>query len=168
MEIIYWNKGAEKIYGYSSKEAVGCVSHDLLKTVHFGISEDIKSILKRDGAWDGEIEHTTKNGNKLIIETKHQVILNELGQNLVLETNRDITERKKAELQLNEAKSLSESQAKMLSTILNNINDGVVVADANGNLMSMNPSALQLHGFSSLEEYKKIKDFASNYEITDL
>jgi PAS domain S-box-containing protein len=101
--IVYWNKGAEKKYGYSCEEAVGCVSNDLLKTVHYGITGDIKSILDRDGVWNGEIEHTRKDGKKLIIETKHQVILNEHGQKVVLETNRDITERKQAEEALRES-----------------------------------------------------------------
>ena len=95
--IIYWNTGAEKMYGYSSKEAVGCVSHKLLKTVHPHEICDIILMLERDKAWSGEVEHTNKDGKKLYIETSHQVILNEFGQQIVLETNRDITQRKKME-----------------------------------------------------------------------
>jgi PAS domain S-box-containing protein len=95
--ITYWNIGAEKMYGYSSEEAVGCVSHDLLKTVHSSDMNNIKSILERDRVWNGEIEHTCKAGKKHIIETSHQVIFNKLGQPMVLETNRDITHRKQAE-----------------------------------------------------------------------
>lgn len=109
--IIYWNKGAEKMYGYSSDEAIGTVSHDLLKTVHPGKIDDIKSILARDEAWNGEVEHTCKDGTKLIIETKKQIILNELGQQVVLEINRNITERKQAEFMINHQ-----------NTILNSIN----------------------------------------------
>jgi PAS domain S-box-containing protein len=98
--IIYWNKGAEKMYGFSSEEAVGRLSHDLLKTVHPIDTDEIKSVLARDRAWSGEIEHTCKDGRKLIIETRHQVIADELGNMTVLETNRDITRRKRAEKDL--------------------------------------------------------------------
>ncbi|SPF46964.1 hypothetical protein SBF1_3740014 [Candidatus Desulfosporosinus infrequens] len=95
--ITYWNAGAEKMYGYSSKEAVGSVSHDLLKTVHPIAIGNIIFMLERYKSWNGEVEHTSKFGKKLYIETSHQVILNELGQQIVLETNRDITQRKKME-----------------------------------------------------------------------
>ena len=98
--IIYWNKGAEKMYGFSSEEAVGSVSHDLLRTVHPIEIDDLKSVLAKDGAWSGEIEHTCKDGRKLLIETRHQVIRDESGKMIVLETNRDITERKRAEEEL--------------------------------------------------------------------
>lgn len=83
-DIIYWNNGAKLMYGYNNEEVIGCISHELLKTVHYGIQEDIKSILKREEQWSGEIEHTCKDGRKLIIETNHQVIINEIGQKSVL------------------------------------------------------------------------------------
>jgi PAS domain S-box len=91
--ITYWNRGAEKMYGFSSQEALGQVSHDLLKTVHPIGFDQVRSILFRDEIWSGKIEHTTKDGRTLIIETKQQVILNEHGQLVVLEINRDITEQ---------------------------------------------------------------------------
>ncbi|KLU64374.1 sensor protein EvgS precursor [Desulfosporosinus acididurans] len=101
--ITYWNKGAEMMYGFSHKEAVGCVSHELLKTVHFGITDNIISMLERDGYWNGIVEHTTKDGRKLIIETRHQVILADRGKHIVLETNHDVTERKRVEEKVRES-----------------------------------------------------------------
>ena len=103
--IISWNMGAEQMYGYRSDEVVGCISQDLLKTVLPSDLDDIKSLLARDGAWSGEIEHTTKDGRKIIVESRIQVIANELGQQTVLETCRDITERKKAEEKIRESEA---------------------------------------------------------------
>ena len=72
--ILSWNKGAERLYGYNDEEAVGQVSHELLKT-QFPIEfrEFMKNLIK-DKMWTGEITHTTNNGQKLIVETHRQLI----------------------------------------------------------------------------------------------
>lgn len=98
--IIYWNAGAEAMYGYSNNEAIGCIGHELLKTVHLSGIGEIHQILNKNGVWEGEFDHTSKFGKKIIVETRLQVIVNEQGQKIVLETNRDITERKLAEKKL--------------------------------------------------------------------
>lgn len=95
--IIYWNKGAEEKYGYNSEEAIGSISYELLKTT-FPISfSSIKSTLLSDGIWHAEIEQIKKDGSKLLVETRLQLIVDENGKQIVLETNRDITENKKME-----------------------------------------------------------------------
>jgi PAS domain S-box-containing protein len=76
--------------------------------------------------------------------------------------------RKRAEIQLNESKMLAESQAKQMNVILDNINEAIVVADAGGNLITMNPAALKIHGFSSIEEFKNSKEYRSSLEVFSL
>ena len=132
--IIYWNKGADKMYGYSSEEAIGYFSHDLLKTVHTYNFDDYELKLAKDGVWNGEIEHTCKDGRKLIVESKQQVILDEFGQQIVLETNRDITERKKTEVELNQ-------QKEQLETIIENMYEGLFITDNDGKVIMMNAEA---------------------------
>jgi len=69
---------------------------------------------------------------------------------------------------LEQQNELLSKQTNLLTNILENTTEGIVVADAKGKLISMNLAALQIYGFSSLEEYKNIKDFTSNCEITSL
>jgi PAS domain S-box-containing protein len=59
-------------------------------------------------------------------------------------------------------------QKEQLNTILENTTEGIIAADKNGNILSMNPAARKIHGFSLLDEFKNIEDFTSNYEITRL
>ena len=106
-----------------------------------------------------------------------QEVINErkkLVAELVIE-NRKITflmkENKKLVMELalaNKALIATQIQAEQLETILENTTAGVVVADANGNMLRMNPAALRLHGFSSWEEHANFKDFSSDCEITSL
>ncbi|WP_088189423.1 PAS domain-containing sensor histidine kinase [Desulfosporosinus sp. FKA] len=142
--IVYWNKGAEMLYGYSSQEAVGCLSHDLLKTVHPSEFSNIKVLLERDGLWNGVIEHTCKNGEKLIIETSHQVILNEFDEPIVLETNRDITEKKRAEKALKNAYQFT-------NEILESINDGFFSLNREWKFTYVNQRAAKNVGFKRFE-----------------
>ncbi len=132
--ITYWNKGAELMYGYTSDEAVGCISHDLLKTVRSVDINTIKESMLEDGVWSGEIEHTKKDGTKLIIETSHQIFVDEYGQLVVLETNRDITERKKLEEEIKHQKA-------ELDDIIQSIDDALVIYDSNKNCYLTNKSA---------------------------
>ncbi|TCJ15999.1 PAS domain S-box protein [Rubrobacter taiwanensis] len=97
--IVEWNKGCERLYGYSKEEAAGRVSHRLLKTVHPITVDELKEALRRDGVWSGEVRHTTRGGREVIVESRHQLVESQ-GRRLVLETNRDITERKRIEEEL--------------------------------------------------------------------
>jgi len=94
--ISYWNRAAEKIYGYAQEEAVGRVSHELLETeAAEGIDAFLDS-LRLSGRWKGELRHRTKDGREIVVESRMSLAKRN-GQKLVLETNRDITERKQAE-----------------------------------------------------------------------
>ncbi|MEN6551280.1 MAG: CHASE4 domain-containing protein [Methanobacterium sp.] len=95
--ILSWNRGAERLYGYSKGEAIGKISHELLKTKHPQGWDDFMEKLDKYDMWTGELIHTTKNGEELVMESRQQLIQDSHGKNIVIETNRDITERKKSE-----------------------------------------------------------------------
>ncbi len=97
--IIEWNAGAEKQYGYSRAEVLGKNSHELLITKHpISLRRFLKK-LSSDGYWIGEVRHTTKDGRELIVESRQQVIVQN-GRRIVMESNRDITERREGESQV--------------------------------------------------------------------
>lgn len=102
----FWNRGAEHLYGFSAAEALGKVSHTLLATEHPLGTDKFLALLEQISEWQGELTHTRRDGTRIIVESRQQLIHDETGVWLVLETNRDVTERKRAEaeVQLNQAK----------------------------------------------------------------
>jgi PAS domain S-box-containing protein len=116
--IVYWNKGAERLYGFSREEAVGHTSHLLLKTRHPQPAQDFLEQLRRERMWMGELRQTTKSGRDVVVESRHQVLEEADGRLLVLESNRDITERKEAEaaLALSEEKLRISLEAAQMGT----------------------------------------------------
>ena len=94
--ISYWNRAAEEIYGYAREEAVGRVSHELLETEAVEDMDAILDSLRLSGRWQGELRHRTKDGREIVVESR-MTLVERNGHRLVLETNRDITERKRAE-----------------------------------------------------------------------
>jgi PAS domain S-box-containing protein len=99
--ITFWNKGAEDTYGWPVEEALGQVVHELLQTRFPLPLGEIKATVLTQGHWEGELEHTTRDGKSLIITSRWTLQRNEQGApRTLLEINRDITERKLAEEQL--------------------------------------------------------------------
>jgi len=120
--IKYWNRGAEERYGWTAERALGRVVHDLLKTVFPGPIEEIRAEVSRTGRWEGEILHTKKDGTQVVVASRWALQRDERGAPLaILETNNDITERKRAEeaLRLSNAynRSLIEASLDPLVTI---------------------------------------------------
>jgi two-component system CheB/CheR fusion protein len=95
-EIVYWNLGAERLYGYTSEEAVGRRMGELLATrVPEGVP-DVEEALRRDGRWSGELVQRCKDGRTLVVESTI-TRLEEPDQPLLIETARDVTRRKELE-----------------------------------------------------------------------
>jgi PAS domain S-box-containing protein len=96
--ITLWNRGAERTYGYSTSEARGRSPHELLKTETAVPLDDIYAQLRRDGYWEGELRHTRKDGERIVVESRWATVRDESGEvTSILEIVRDITERKRAE-----------------------------------------------------------------------
>ncbi len=104
-KIIYWNRGAEQLYGFSREVAIGRRSHDLLRTEHSMPAEVFEPLIERQGTWNGELTQTTRDGRKILVESRHVLMREADGRRLVLETNRDITERKRAEEAVRQAQA---------------------------------------------------------------
>jgi PAS domain S-box-containing protein len=94
--IIYWNRGAEQLYGYSRTEALGNVGHELLATIFPNGRQDFEADLNERREWTGELKQLTKFGQCIEVESRFRLIEDRAGGNLVLECNRDITKRKQA------------------------------------------------------------------------
>ncbi len=97
----YWNRGAEQLYGWSQSEAMGQHIHALLRTVFPTSLEETKAELIRHGNWQGELIHTTRDGSQIYVAS-HWTLREKTRRDSVswLEINRDISERKKTEQEL--------------------------------------------------------------------
>ncbi|MCK6628350.1 MAG: PAS domain S-box protein [Anaerolineae bacterium] len=162
--IIEWNQACEQLYGYSRAEAIGQVSHQLLKTVYPLPLAEFQRLLQKEGRWTGELRCTTKDGREVIVESRHQLI--RLNQRwLVLETNRDLTARKPRRWQEREI-SLLETVAErlwlaveklrldselrqseqQLRTLLELLPVGAWLTDAQGSVVLDNPASQRIWG----------------------
>lgn len=96
--VLYWNKGAERLYGWRKSEIYGKTIYKVLLTV-FPISREqiIKTILVK-GHWEGILTHIKKNGDRVIVDSRWALYRDEEGNpKAIMEINRDIT--KQIELQ---------------------------------------------------------------------
>jgi PAS domain S-box-containing protein len=99
--IHYWSHGAQQLYGWSSAEALGRVSHDLLAT-EFPISiADINAALLDAGHWQGELRHRRKDGTRIVVASYWALHRDSLGEpQAVTEVSTDLSEQKRIEAAL--------------------------------------------------------------------
>ena len=150
--IVYWNKGAERLYGWPATEARGRVSHELLETTFPEPLDEISRKLEADGQWEGELLHRTRTGQRITVLSRW---IRELGvaQSHVLETNVDLSERQQ--------RLAAEEQSRLerrFRQLLEAAPDAIIEVAAGGEIVLVNRVAEEMFGYQRNELMGKSVD----------
>ncbi|MBK7708815.1 MAG: PAS domain S-box protein [Acidobacteria bacterium] len=105
--IVSWNANAEKLYGYTAAEAIGREVRELLKTEYPTSFRQFVADLGRNGFWEGELIQTTRTGENVIVESRQHVMRHDESRLTVIETSRDVTDRRRLESKLSRSAKLA-------------------------------------------------------------
>ncbi|HEY9812869.1 MAG TPA: response regulator [Candidatus Sericytochromatia bacterium] len=121
--IVFWNKGAERLYGWEANEAIG---KNVLELLYKEISPEIQEPLHNityTGDWLGELSQVTKDGKNLTVTSRWTKVLDCNGQlKSILVVNTDITEKKLLESQFLRAQRM-ESLGVLAGGIAHDLNN---------------------------------------------
>ncbi len=99
--ILYWNKGAENIYGWQAQEVYGEKSSRLLHKEYSSEQDDALLSVINTGKWQGELHQITKKGKEIFVESSWTLLRDEKGEpKSILAENTEVTKRKQLETQL--------------------------------------------------------------------
>ncbi len=120
--ILYWNQGAERLYGWTAPEAIAQSANALLQEDSAQIVA-IMSTLLSQSTWRGEIQKVTKTGQDIIVDSRWTLVRDESGQpKSILTVSTDITEKKQLEAQFYQAQRM-ESLGTLASGIAHDLNN---------------------------------------------
>lgn len=140
-KITYWNKGAQRTYGYAEAEAVGLPYHGLMSGSYPMPLEEVESDLLLCGSWSGEVLRRRKDGSPIILWSQWVVKTDSQGlPESILEVSRDITARRQAEM----------AQAH-LAALVQQSGDAIVSTDLHGNILTWNSAATRLLSYTAQE-----------------
>jgi PAS domain S-box-containing protein len=112
-EILFWNFGAELMYGYTTKESIGTNIHTLLNTKFLTPLEDIKHELEEKGVWEGEFIQTREDGKQIYLSSQWQSMKNEGKKSVsIVQMYADITKQKSLERRKDEFLSIASHELK--------------------------------------------------------
>ena len=96
--ITFWNRGAEKLYGWRRQEVLGKPIHEILESELPQPLDEIKKQVLRDGNWEGELIYSTRDGRHITVASRWSLWQSKEGKLLgFLQLNTDVTERKEAD-----------------------------------------------------------------------
>jgi len=121
--IIYWNQGAERLYGWTVPEAIGQNALELFHQKKQPELEQARQAVHATGEWSGELKQTSKSGADVIVQSRWTLVRGTDGQpKSILVIATDITEKKKLQAQFLRAQRL-ESIGTLASGIAHDLNN---------------------------------------------
>lgn len=125
--IEYWNRGAAQLYGWTAEEAEGKNIHSMLRTVFPDPLENVRRTILEQGAWEGELVHTSRDGAQLTVSSRQVLHRDETShRQLVLEINRDETERTRTREALRTSDRMA-AAARLGSALAHEINNPLAI-----------------------------------------
>lgn len=122
--ILYWNKGAEQLYGWTVAEALGKPVSLLFDPKTDSFSSD-QTIVLSQGEWQGELHQITKDKHAIVVSSRCTLVYDEQGQaTSILTVNTDITEKRQLEAQFLRAQRM-ESIGTLASGIAHDLNNAL-------------------------------------------
>jgi PAS domain S-box-containing protein len=140
--IIFWTKGTEQMYGWSAAEAVGKVAKDLLQTQFSEPPDEIRAKLFHDGEWQGELEHTKRNGKQIVVASHRVLHKDDENKPFILEVNNDVTELKRKEQELRDSRA-------QLESLIGSAMDAIITVDEDQRIVLFNAAAENMFRCSS-------------------
>jgi PAS domain S-box-containing protein len=123
------------MYGWTKEEAVGKISHRLIRSELPMPLKEIEKQVTNTGYWEGDIIQTTKDGSRLAVESRWTLTRTDRGRpHGFLEVNRDITARNRAQ------ESLRDSELRFRSVAETAI-EGIISVNDHGLISYWNPGA---------------------------
>lgn len=122
-KILFWNKGAESLYGWKKEEAINKKTQVLWDEKNLSQVEKALSIMMKHGSWQGELHQKTKSDKEIIVESRWTLV-HEFGNKAqsILIVNTNITQKKQLEAQFLRAQRL-ESIGTLASGIAHDLNN---------------------------------------------
>jgi two-component system, LuxR family, sensor kinase FixL len=134
--ITYWSGGMERLYGFTSHDAVGQSAHQLLNTNFPSSLDHLHGELLERGEWTGELVQRRRDGERIIVSSRWSLWRND-GLTAVTEVYNDLTELTAREAHL--------------KSILDTVPDAMVVINAKGIMQSFSSAAQRLFGYATDE-----------------
>lgn len=120
--ILYWNRSAERLYGWTQEEALGRSIQEMLYDDPSAFLAATAATIEK-GEWHGELQQVKKDGQAMIVEARWTLVRNDLDEpKAILAINTDITERKKLEQQFLRAQRM-ESIGTLAGGIAHDLNN---------------------------------------------
>jgi PAS domain S-box-containing protein len=96
--VMYWNRSAERLYGWTAEEAVGKNALGFLFRGEVSpVFEAHKDVIEK-GEWTGELHQVTKDGREITVDSHWTIVRDEEGRpKSIFIVNTDITEKKRLE-----------------------------------------------------------------------
>jgi PAS domain S-box-containing protein len=142
--ITFWSDGCARLYGFTAEQAVGRVSHELLRTEFPQPADSIRARLRETGRWEGELAHRRADGSPVHVASLW-VLREDADHPVVLEVNNDITDRKRTE------ESLRQSEEQFHRLFEDDLT-GDYISTPQGRILLCNPAFAAMFGFSSVQD----------------